>query len=715
MTSKISFFKLLREDIRRRSWLLALISLYMFVALPVLSLMELNNWIDRMNRNNENLTVGVELIKWETIQKWFGEYISFNGFIVAGIVICAVFCAATGFLYLHSKIKLDLFHSIPVRREKMFLVQFVSGIILFAVPYFICLLLCILIGAVKGVLTVQIVGNVFGAFAVFLLYFLLFYLTAIAAMLLTGKLVVGILGTAVFYAYSPVVMVIMQEMASTFFDTYADIISVRSSVIGTYLSPAGLYIDVMTDVMNGKGIPWTPLLCSAVFVLILLAVCIWIYRIRPTEAAEKSMAFKKSEPVIKVLLVVPCAILAGLFFRSFSRTGSDGWFFFGILFCAVIGNGMIEFIYHMDLREIFKKKISFGIAIAAAMMAALIYRFDLLGYDSYVPKDSSIQSMSIYASNLNANFGRFPGIPGGVEDSLKKSQTEDFPALYEVVKKAALDSVTREQFYRIYAGEEDTEVYTSIYVMYQLKNKSPVYRKYFVSEQALEEELRTVWDETDFRTRINPIKVIDVKEVERISMQSIKGPIKMPELSQEQIEKLFSYYQDDMYQISYDEIQTIHPIAEFSIELHSFSYDMDHTDYLSDFNIYPSFQNTLKYLAEIGCPLSDKISAEEVAKISVWDERAEAQQTEPENGETAAESTTENGDYTFTNVEDMQEILDALDVGVYNYVYRGSTHDNGMMNATIYWKDGTVEPVSYQVKEDMIPECIKKAIEEQQS
>lgn len=116
MTSKISFAKLLREDMKRRSWLLALCTVAFFLLGPVICLMNLESQFRRVR-----LDMGQYTLK--DVKEWFLGFVGFNnGLLMAAVCICAVLCAVTGYQYLHSRTKVDLFHSIPVKREKFFLV-----------------------------------------------------------------------------------------------------------------------------------------------------------------------------------------------------------------------------------------------------------------------------------------------------------------------------------------------------------------------------------------------------------------------------------------------------------------------------------------------------------------------------------------------------------------------------------------------------------------
>ena len=67
------------------------------------------------------------------------------------MVTAAVVIGAAGFAYLHNQKKVDFYHSIPVRRQMLYLVYHVDGILILTVTYFIHLLVLMAAAAACGV------------------------------------------------------------------------------------------------------------------------------------------------------------------------------------------------------------------------------------------------------------------------------------------------------------------------------------------------------------------------------------------------------------------------------------------------------------------------------------------------------------------------------------------------------------------------------------
>lgn len=160
MIPKRSFLRLMKEDLKRRNWLAAVSILTLFVAFPARLLLQLDYAFSLLEQKQ---------IEAEAVRRLYQDLVSFGSGLVAsgsawfentqypGIFLVfilsalAMLCGLSGFSYIHSKEKLDFYHSLPVKKKNWFWMQYLSGIFIVAVPYMICLLICLLIGNAYGV------------------------------------------------------------------------------------------------------------------------------------------------------------------------------------------------------------------------------------------------------------------------------------------------------------------------------------------------------------------------------------------------------------------------------------------------------------------------------------------------------------------------------------------------------------------------------------
>ena len=230
-----------------------------------------------------------------------------------------------------------------------------------------------------------------------MLYYALMYSVAVAAMMMTGNIVVGVLGTGVFFFFLPGVMMLLGWYCETFFVTTARYMWSSDQSPFTwgvrYLSPFSVYINSFGWKMNElvKHVP--ELICTILAFLAVATLDLELYRKRPSEAAGKAMAFKKSMPPVRILLVLGIGLAGGMFFWSLQSRLR--WGLFGTMVSVVLTHCIVEIIYHFDFKKMFCHRLQLGLCLAAGILAFLSFRYDWYGYDSYIPSKEEIVSASL--------------------------------------------------------------------------------------------------------------------------------------------------------------------------------------------------------------------------------------------------------------------------------------------------------------------------------
>ena len=110
MTSKNLFFKLMKEDLKRRLWAIALVSLGFFFFYPVVTAVlagEIKQYVDYAKGLKEYT---------RTVTNWLSVECGMTVFMM---MVTSLICGLSSFSYLNSKSKVDFYHGIPVRREKL--------------------------------------------------------------------------------------------------------------------------------------------------------------------------------------------------------------------------------------------------------------------------------------------------------------------------------------------------------------------------------------------------------------------------------------------------------------------------------------------------------------------------------------------------------------------------------------------------------------------
>ena len=129
MTSRRLFVNAMGEDLRHKIWMAALFVLGNFLALPVA-------WL--MMRNNLESSESLILEKLYHVFDFFTVYVIVFGGMTA--LPGALITGLAGFRFVFHKRMVDLYHSLPVKRSTLYGVCYVDGILLWFVPFVVCML-----------------------------------------------------------------------------------------------------------------------------------------------------------------------------------------------------------------------------------------------------------------------------------------------------------------------------------------------------------------------------------------------------------------------------------------------------------------------------------------------------------------------------------------------------------------------------------------------
>lgn len=145
MTSRHLYFKLLLEDLKRKTWAAALEGLALFFALPVALAMTLSNITNELYGD-------MTLVRGQAQARTMLEFGNDYPVIMLILGIAAVVMGISAFSYLQNRRQVDFYHSLPVKRELQFAVHVTGGILITAAVYLAAQVIAIAVAAAGGVL-----------------------------------------------------------------------------------------------------------------------------------------------------------------------------------------------------------------------------------------------------------------------------------------------------------------------------------------------------------------------------------------------------------------------------------------------------------------------------------------------------------------------------------------------------------------------------------
>ena len=724
MTSKNSFLARLIENAKRRAWLVVVSLLVFVLAIPVYTAMNISV-ISQREYLIEEMRVQEALYKFAS-----SMYSSSDGVIFTLVGLFAIISGIQGFSYLYDRNKIDFYHSKPVKAVTRFFSIWTNGILVWLIPYTIGTLLNLVLFAANGILDVKLFGSAWLYLVLAFGLYLCLYHLAILALMMTGKLSVTCLGIMVFLFYEACVRVLIGSYFEYFYQFFymAD----GAGWMTPVLSPLTFLSNYSEEIWSAP-VTMFFLLLFAAGVLIL---AFWCYRKRPTELAGSAMTFSAVKPIIKIGIAVPVGLAAGLAtcaivsYAPHAGTGGPGFpIFIGVL-GVLLTCCLIQVIYEADIRGIFHKKSHIVISFVIAMCVALIFRFDLTGFDTRIPDAEDVE----YATILTDSGSRYGN--AYLDDELTWVGKEEYVNKYmyltgetaEAVRKLAAHSIN---LYLQQSEEEFSEKYEYNYVVFTFhqKNGSVICREIPVAvrEETAASYIEQIENSEAFIRANESAMSEELMEVLEKNEWKIRAGwgngMSKVELSRKQARELLELYQLDLLKDNYKIKTNELPIGEFDI------YIVTQTYYSREFTflIYPSQINSVNYLKENGFETEEFVPAEDIEKITV----IRYYETEDEEdvyyyedydyyyAETVAveEEQINSASQTYTEQNRIQEILDTSYPTSMDWEYWYTSYPfEEQYYIKVFFKEDTPGYTDYgyeadfYFRKDQIPEFIKQDI-----
>ena len=182
MKSKIYSSRYMKVSSKGLTWIPAAVTIGLLLAFPVAELIMLGNWFG-MGYSADQISLLYENL-WR------------DGFMLTGLVvvgIAALFNGISQFWYLYSPRKIDFYHSLPVKRSRMFWNKTLQSFLFFLIPYLAMEFFTICIGAMRGFFSLHLMKMAFVMLAFHLLLYLLMYFSVVLVICLTGHFLMGAL------------------------------------------------------------------------------------------------------------------------------------------------------------------------------------------------------------------------------------------------------------------------------------------------------------------------------------------------------------------------------------------------------------------------------------------------------------------------------------------------------------------------------------------
>lgn len=376
------FAALYRWSVRKNLGLLFLLTLLLFMALPMLLLITAPGWMDDWKGAADMTAAQIT----EQINMSFSRFLGSLG--ILALVLLMVFTVVLTivlFGYFQKKRSVDFFHALPVGRIPLLLSGWCAGLTVLYIPLVANMLALQAIAASYGFQTTGGTLTVLPMMAWMMLMIAAVYTFCVLMMACSGSVfdtAVSVLGISIGY---PLLIICGSTVAQMFLPGFVWDIQKHVAVV-TALSPfAAAYAALSIDHGTGMLVWWIVLTA-----LMLFGAC-FVYRWRKSEAAEDRFAF----PAVKIVIRFLATAVAGIGLGLVLMNANGGGFFIGLLSGSIAAHVIVEVVYSRGFRHV-KQSVPWYVGFA---VLALIYYGVLstgfFGYDQRVPNAADVQSVQV--------------------------------------------------------------------------------------------------------------------------------------------------------------------------------------------------------------------------------------------------------------------------------------------------------------------------------
>lgn len=595
MTSRKSFWVSSKENHKRRIWVwivTVLAQLMAYVGVLTVYLSRINRW------NNEGTYRTHEQYK-DALYQAAKDALGFQDNLVVVLLGLAAIIGIQGFSYLYDRKKVDLYHSVPVDRNRRFAVIYVNGIIIYLTATLVSLLIGIVAAAVQGAVNGSVLAVTGFGFVWHLLFFLVLYHTAILAVMLTGNQFVGLGVAGLMVVYEMFLYYLISAMQSAFFQTVSGFYvehAPKLSVLEDYfkhtwdIKRTADTREVAQHVLPYYG-KWFIL---AVVILAAAWIC---YRKRPSEAAGKAMAFPVIGQILKVVTVIPVGLGIGMWVHNAAYGNTM------LTAASMIGGGVIvcaamEVIFDFDIKSLFRHLATSGIVVAGIIFVFLIFKMDIFGYDAYLPQESKLDSIA-----LNVDYyGQF----WGKDFSYVQANTFSEEHMFITDMEPVLALAGKAQ------GEkpEDMKDPRVFNVLYRLKSGRKVDRRFWVDIANLSnaEMLNRIVGSKEYKEGTYQVMTDQTSYDQVVELTYSNGAVKVA-LPTADAQKLREAYIKDMEKFDFRLAGSNLPCGKITFRFPNWMEDR--------MDVYESFENTIAYLKAQEAYYPVQLNPEDIEDIRV--------------------------------------------------------------------------------------------------
>lgn len=396
--------ELTKQNFRQTGW----ISLVYFVSLLVAIVLNIFMRIG----HNESYYYGYDINLF-----YLGSF-----FQVLAIFLVPVMTAMLLMRYLHQKNATDFMHSLPLKREKVFIHQIVFGYCSILLPVYIVGFILYIMHHTLEVSKLYGLAELGYWLGVTTVLLSLVFAVSIFVGLLTGLSIIQGVFSFIFLLFPAGITVL-----AVFNLNYAMI-----GIADSYLMDEKVFefspITNSVNIIFNDAADTSTLVWYIIVTLILLGLSMVLYKFRPVEVATQAVAFRWLRPIF-IYSFTFCFMLVGGFYFGILQHEYN-WILFGCLLFSIFGYLIAQMIIHKTWRVFTQWKEYLFFLLGTTLLVVLII-LDITGFQNRIPATDRIEQVYLYDQHsrfylFQDLFEENPGITAVEEIEIVRNLHQQF-------------------------------------------------------------------------------------------------------------------------------------------------------------------------------------------------------------------------------------------------------------------------------------------------
>ncbi|MBQ1902659.1 MAG: hypothetical protein II169_08975 [Lachnospiraceae bacterium] len=671
LDKKKSFFQLLTIN---RKWISLMVVFVAFAYFPLLTIFTTLH-AREIATHYEYSSVLLHKYVLNSVSAWIG-FRSY-AFIISGVL--GFIIALQGFHYLTDSKMMDFYGSLPYKKSRVFRNVYANGIFLYIVPWTICTVISLCIAAGLKMANQALILDVIYGVIVNALVFLFVYSVTVLACVITGRTIIAAAISLLMLMVEPVMELILDSFTTVFFKTYyysgVELVLKGLNPLMRYFVSLNkvrwnTWDMTFKDVHGNMEFLLFPLFLCLLFSFLATVLALICYNKRREESAGSAFAFPLVRSIAKPVVTIAACLSVTMFVNtSFSNRVSlstTAISIISIIAVGVMSSIILEIILDMNVRAGKQHLMQMGVAILVSIAIYGIFRMDLIGYDSYLPKANQIESFALFSENNSSLSDYYTN-----DESLTYDMDADYWSIKNYFEQHLYLTDVDDLIQVVKASQkymnDNPETYASngyeFTVIYRLTSGKTVYRTIVVDPDMDKTYLDNIMGQDDYHEcAYKYFSNDDVKSSDSVQLTFSNGEVSISALGQDFYENFVSNYRKDVVKYNYSLATSEKVVGCVDVTLTRGSGTSMVTTTAS-YEIYPSYQNTIQFLEDSGLYDSEFISSKYIKSIQVSDY--------------------ESGDYYETsNPDKIDEIAQYLESSHAEF-YFGNVDDSGTLDITV--------------------------------